>query len=133
MKEKIRQRNTNGLAAYARQRALHKQEQVDQAIGQLLAENKPINFNAVATRAGVTKAYLYNHPELRDRIETLRASQMNQITTRRTLSQRTEGSREVLLVAKDRRIKELEAENRQLKEELKVARGKWYEQMETNR
>jgi hypothetical protein len=68
MKEKIRQRNTNGLAAYARQRALHKQEQVDQAIGQLLAENKPINFNAVATRAGVTKAYLYNHPELRDRI-----------------------------------------------------------------
>jgi cell shape-determining protein MreC len=58
---------------------------------------------------------------------------MNQITTRRTLSQRTEGSREVLLVAKDRRIKELEAENRQLKEELKVARGKWYEQMETNR
>ena len=129
MKEKIWQRNTNGLAAHARQRALHKQEQVDQAIGQLLAENKPINFNAVATRAGVTKAYLYTHPELRDRIETLRASQMNQITARRTLSQRTEGSREVLLVAKDRRIKELEAENRQLKEELKVARGKWYEQI----
>jgi cell shape-determining protein MreC len=35
----------------------------------------------------------------------------------------------VLLAAKDRRIKELEAENRQLKEELKVARGKLYEQV----
>lgn len=129
MTEKTWQRNTSGLAVHAKLRAEHKQQQVDQAIGKLLRENKPINFNAVATAAGVTKAYLYNHPELRDRIETLRASQMNHITPRRTLSERTEGSREVLLVAKDRRIKELEAENRQLKEELKVARGKWYEQM----
>lgn len=129
MTEKTWQRNTSGLAVHAKLRAEHKQQQVDQAIGKLLRENKPINFNAVATAAGVTKAYLYNHPELRDRIETLRASQMNHITPRRTLSERTEGSREVLLVAKDRRIKELEAENRQLKEELKVARGRWYEQM----
>jgi hypothetical protein len=129
MTEKTWQRNTSGLAVHAKLRAEHKQQQVDQAIGKLLRENKPINFNAVATAAGVTKAYLYNHPELRDRIETLRASQMTHITPRRTLSERTEGSREVLLVAKDRRIKELEAENRQLKEELKVARGKWYEQM----
>jgi predicted nuclease with TOPRIM domain len=133
MTEKTWQRNTSGLAVHAKLRAEHKQQQVDQAIGKLLRENKPINFNAVATAAGVTKAYLYNHPELRDRIETLRASQMNHITPRRTLSERTEGSREVLLVAKDRRIKELEAENRQLKEELKVARGRWYEQMERNR
>ncbi len=54
---------------------------------------------------------------------------MNTLTLRRTLSERTEGSREVLLVAKDRRIKELEVENRKLKEELKLARGKLYEQV----
>ncbi len=129
MKEKTWQRNTSGLAAHARQRAEHKQQQVDQAIGHLLRENKPINFNAVAAKAGVTKAYLYTHPELRARIETLRASQMNTLTLRRTLSERTEGSREALLVAKNRRIKELEVENRKLTEELKVARGKLYEQV----
>lgn len=129
MTEKNWQRNTSGLAVYARQRAEHKQQQVDQAIGKLLRENKPINFNAVAAAAGVTKAYLYSHSELRDRIETLRASQRNIITPQRTLSERTESSREVLLAAKDRRIKELERENQRLKEELKMALGKLYERL----
>jgi hypothetical protein len=129
MKEKTWQRNTSGLAIHARQRAERKQQQVDQAIGSLLQGNKPINFNAVAARAGVTKAYLYSHPELRDRIETLRASQRNTITPQRTLPERTESSREVLLAAKDRRIKELEQENQRLKEELKMALGKLYEQI----
>ncbi len=129
MREKTWQRNISGLAAHARQRAEHKQQQVDQAISKLLRENKPINFNTVATGAGVTKAYLYNHPALRDRVETLRASQMNNITPRRTLSERTEGSREVLLAAKERRIKELEQENQRLKEELKMALGTLYERL----
>lgn len=35
----------------------------------------------------------------------------------------------VLLAAKDQRIKALEAENRKLKEELKVVYGKLYEQV----
>ncbi len=129
MTEKTWQRNTSGLAVHAQRRAEHKQQQVDQAIGKLLRENKPINFNAVATAAGVTKAYLYHHPELRDRIETLRASQMSKISPQRSASERTESSRAVLLAAKDRRIKELEQENQRLKEELKVALGKLYEQI----
>jgi hypothetical protein len=129
MTEKTWQRNTSGLAAHAKQRAECKQQQVEQAIGKLLRENRPVNFNTVATSAGVTKAYLYNHPELRDRIEALRAAQRNNLTPSRALSGRTEGSRAVLLVAKDRRIKELEQENQKLKEELKVALGKLYEQL----
>jgi hypothetical protein len=127
--QKTWQRNTSGLAVHAKQRAEHKQQQVDQAIGKLLRENKLINFNAVATAAEVTKAYLYHHPELRDRIETLRASQMNKVPPKLSTSERTESSREVLLAAKDRRIRELEQENQWLKEELKVALGKLYEQI----
>jgi len=129
MNGKAWQRNTSGLAAHAKQRAECKQQQVEQAISKLLRENRLVNFNTVATSAGVTKAYLYNHPELRDRIEALRASQRNNLAPQRTLSRRTEGSREVLLAAKDRRIKELEQENQRLKEELKMALGKLYEQL----
>jgi len=129
MNGKTWQRNTSGLAAHAKQRAERKQQQVEQAVSKLLRENRPVNFNTVATSAGVTKAYLYNHPELRDRIEALRASQRNNLTPQRTLSGRTEQSREVLLAAKDRRIKELEQENQRLKEELKIAPGKLYEQI----
>ena len=129
MNGKAWQRNTSGLAAHAKQRAERKQQQVEQAMSKLLRENKSVNFNTVATSAGGTKAYLYNHPELRDRIEALRASQRNTLTPQRTLSGRTEGSCEVLLVAKDRRIKELEQENQRLKAELKVALGKLYERL----
>jgi cell shape-determining protein MreC len=35
----------------------------------------------------------------------------------------------MLLAAKDRRIRELEQENQRLKEELKIALGKLYEQI----
>jgi hypothetical protein len=109
--------------------AKRKQQQVEQAMSKILRENRPVNFNAVATSAGVTKAYLYNHPELRDRIEALRASQRSDITPQRTLSERTGGSCEVLLAAKDHRIRELEQENQRLKEELKMVLGKLYEQI----
>lgn len=42
---------------------------------------------------------------------------------------RTDKTKDVLLDAKDRRIKALEEENRKLKEGLKVAYGKWNEQV----
>jgi hypothetical protein len=42
---------------------------------------------------------------------------------------RTDKTKDVLLAAKDRRIKALEAENRKLKEELKTAFGKLYERV----
>ena len=129
MKEQARQRNTSGLAAYAKQRAEQKLQKVDHAITTLIRENKPVNFNTVARVAGVTKAYLYNHSQLRERIETLRTTQANHSTSQRTASTRTNESRDVLLVAKDRRIKELEAENRKLKEDLKGAYGKLYERV----
>ncbi len=86
MNGKAWQRNTSGLAAHAKQRAECKQQQVEQAISKLIRENRLVNFNTVATSAGVTKAYLYNHPELRDRIEALRASQRNNLAPQRTLS-----------------------------------------------
>ncbi|EFH88129.1 DUF6262 family protein [Ktedonobacter racemifer] len=131
MTKKTWQRNTNGLVAHAKRRAEHKQQQVDQAIDKLLREKKPINFNAVATAAEVAKAYLYHHPELRNRIEMLRASQRKLVPPHRSPSERTESSREVLLAAKDRRIKEQEQEqeNQRLKEALKMALGRLYEQV----
>jgi Family of unknown function (DUF6262) len=90
MKGETWQRNTTGLAAHAKQRTEQKQQQVDQAIIKLVRENKPVNFNTVAITAGVTKAYLYNHPMLRDRIETLRAS-AHTLTTNRKKPSGTSG------------------------------------------
>jgi len=42
---------------------------------------------------------------------------------------KTDASRDLVILAKDRRIKELEAENRKLQQQLKVALSKAYEQI----
>ena len=130
----IAQPNTHGLLAYSHRKAEETQRRVHQAIDQLLREQQTVNFNTVAKAAGVTKSYLYANQNVRERIEALREKQgreriERQWAERQQQQARTDKTKEVLLAAKDRRIKALEAENRQLKEELKAARGKLYEQV----
>jgi AcrR family transcriptional regulator len=50
-------------------------EKVEAAIRRLTKSSKVINFNSVAEEAGVSKATLYNHTELKERINFLRNQQ----------------------------------------------------------
>ena len=97
----------------------------------LLREQKPVNFNTVAKAACASKAYLYSQPDLRERIEALRQQGVEQMVRERVTRSagRTDASRDLIILAKDRRIKELEAENRKLQQQLKVALGKTYDQL----
>jgi hypothetical protein len=124
--------NTYGLLAYAHRKAIETQNRVHQAIDQLLREQNTVNFNTVAKAANVTKSYLYAHQDVRDRIEVLRTQQgkervERQWAERQRHPSRTDKTKDMLLIAKDRRIKALEAENSKLKDELKAAYGKMYE------
>lgn len=124
--------NTSGLLAHAQRKSQQTQQRVHQVIDQLLREQHMVNFNTVSKAAHVTESYLYAHQEARERIEVLRTQQgqeriERQWTERQQHQRKTDRTKDVLLAAKDRRINALEAENRQLKEELKVARGKLYE------
>ncbi|SRR6266487_1368537 len=126
--------NISGLLVHAQRKSEAAQQRVHQAIDQLLREQQTVNFNTVAKAANVTKSYLYAHQDVRARIEALRTQQgqeqlERQWAQRQQHQARTDKTKDVLLAAKDRRIKALEAENRQLKEDLKVARGKLYEQV----
>src|SRR5712692_5673129 len=126
--------NISGLLAHAQRKSDAAQQRVHQAIDQLLREQQTVNFNTVAKAANVTKSYLYAHEDVRERIEALRTRQgqerfERQWAERQQHQVRTDKTKDVLLTAKDRRIKALEAENRKLKEELKGARGKLYEQV----
>jgi hypothetical protein len=128
------QPNTHGLLAHAQQKAQETQQRVQRAIDQLLREQQIINFNTVAKAAMVTKSYLYAHQDVRERIEALRAQQgqerlEQQWTEHQQYQDRTDRTKDVLLAAKDRRIKALETENRKLKEDLKAAYGKLYEKV----
>ena len=132
--------NTRGLLDHAQQKSQETHQRVQHVIDQLLRGHQTVNFNSVAQAAKVTKSYLYTHPDLRERIEVLRsqkdqARKQLQHTPNQPVS-RTDKSKEVLIAAKERRIKELEErnskleqENRRLKEELKQAYGKLYERV----
>jgi hypothetical protein len=69
----IRARRTAVLAAAARARSNAKAEAAAQAIRRLARRGEPITFQAVQREAGVSHAFLYGNPDLRARIERLRA------------------------------------------------------------
>ncbi len=131
MSEKTWERNTAGLVAHAHQRKEEKRKRVDEAIIHLLREQKAINFNSIAKAADVSKAYLYSQPQLRDRIEALRQQELEQTIRKRVAhpTGKTDTGKDLVILAKDRRIKELEAENSRLKKELQVALGKAYDRL----
>ena len=126
--------NITGLLAHAQRKSEAARLRVHQTIDQLLREQQLVNFNTVAKAANVTKSYLYAHEDVRERIEALRSQQgrerlEQQWAERQQHQTRTDKTKDVLLAAKDRRIKALEAENRKLKEELKVAYGRLYDRV----
>ncbi len=133
MSENTWMRDTSGLAAHAQSRKEHKRNAVENALTALLREQKLINFNTVAKAAAVSKAYLYSQADLRERIEALRQQSLEQVVRERAASplprEKTDASRDLVILAKDRRIKELEEENRALKKQLQAALGKAYDQL----
>jgi Family of unknown function (DUF6262) len=131
MSEKTWKRNTAAMMAHAHRRREQKRKGVEDAITALLREQKPVNFHTVAKVATVSKAYLYSQPDLRDRIEALRQQGVEQMVRERARSStgKTDASRDLVILSKDRRIKELEAANRKLQQQLKVALGKTYDHL----
>jgi hypothetical protein len=131
MGEKAWERNTAGLIAHAHQRKEEKRKRVDEAITRLLRDHQTVNFNTVAKAASVSKTYVYRQPQLRDRIEALRQQEREQTVRERVArpTGKTDASKDLVILAKERRIKELEEENRKLKQQLKAALGKAYDHL----
>src|SRR2546427_7826626 len=107
MSEKTWKRNTTAIMAHATRRREQKRQGVEDTITALLREQKPINFNTVAKAAMVSKAYLYSQPDLRERIEALRQQGVEQMVRERAMRSpgKTDASRDLVIFAKDRRIK----------------------------
>jgi len=69
----IRARRTAVLAAAAKAKSEAKAQAAEQAIRRLVRRGEPVTFQAVQREAGVSHAFLYGNPDLRARIEHLRA------------------------------------------------------------
>ena len=68
-----RAKRTQTLNAAAKAKSQAKTQAAEQAIRTLVKRGEPITFQAVQREAGVSHAFLYNHHDLRGRIERLRA------------------------------------------------------------
>lgn len=121
--------STKGLKEYAKHKSEITLEKVDKAIRKLSLTEQKINFNSVSQLSGVSKTYLYNNEEVKNRIEELRQKQLSKTMNQRAKYDKTSKSKDIIILAKDKKIKELEQENKKLKEQLEVLRGKLYEKM----
>ncbi|MFU7514588.1 DUF6262 family protein [Clostridium sp. HCS.1] len=119
--------STKGLKEYAKYKSEITLEKVDKAIRELSLTEQKINFNSVSQLSGVSKTYLYNNEEIKNRIEELRQKQLSKTMNQRAKYDKTSKSKDIVILAKDKKIKELEQENKRLKEQLEVLRGKLYE------
>lgn len=121
--------STKGLKEYAQNKSKIALEKVDKAIRELSLGEQKVNFNSVSNLSGVSKTFLYNNSEIKKRIEELRDKQTEKVIKQRLKYDKTDKSKDIIIMAKDKKIKELQEENRKLKEQLEVLRGKLYEKL----
>ena len=105
------------------------QEKVDKAIQRLIKAQKPINFNSVSSESGITKKTLYDNKDIRERIESLRYQQSQVPTPSQVKREMNENNKDAIIASLKRKIKRLEEENKELKEQLKVNYAEIYKQL----
>ncbi|APQ78730.1 MULTISPECIES: DUF6262 family protein [Clostridium] len=105
------------------------QDKVDKAIQRLIKTQNTINFNSVANESGVTKKTLYDNEDIRERIETLRYQQSQVPTPSQVKREMNDNNRDAIIASLKRKIKRLEEENKELKEQLKVNYADIYKQL----
>jgi predicted transcriptional regulator len=102
-------------------------DKVEEAIKRLTKSSRVINFNSVAEEAGVSKATLYNHVELKKRINFLRIQQEKAFVDSRI--KRDESNQNAVIASLKRRIEKLEKRNKELEKENKLLREKENEKL----
>lgn len=118
--------NLTGIKKYNDTKSETAKRKVEKAIRELQLKNNNVNFNSISKLSGVSKTFLYKNKELKNKIESLRNKQISKEINQRAKFDKTSKSKDVIIVAKDKKIAKLEEENKKLKEELNTLRGLLY-------
>ena len=119
-------RNIDGIVQAAKQRRQDTIKRVEKTIETLLRQNKAINFNVISKIACVGKPWLYKEKKIRQKIESLRLqtqSYKNKELTESPSATSTKSKENIISMLKER-IRSLENENKQLKNQIEVLYGK---------
>lgn len=101
--------NLTGLERFQRDKRKETIEKVTRAIETLQTEGKDVNFKSVSNTSFITRKTLYKVPEIREMIEGLRKTPEHQSSFYQD--------------SLKRRVAELEKENMELKEKVKMLSG----------
>lgn len=122
-------RNIVGLRKTAQAKADAARQRAEEAIRLLVKVQRPINFKAVAETAHVSTAWLYAQEDIKRRIMELRAQQIPKPKIWIPPQERaSDASKDVLIAALRKRVKEQEEQIRELKKQVEVAYGQLYQQ-----
>lgn len=121
------ERNIEGLRSSARIKSEQTKQRAEEAITLLLKERRPINFKTVAQTAQISTAWLYANDEIKMRIIHLRSQQVPQAQVKIPLrDQASTASRDAMIAALQKRVREQATEIQELKKQLEAAYGPLY-------
>lgn len=117
--------NSHLIVAAARRRATATRRRAVAALRRMDATGTAITFETVAREAGVSRSWLYNQPDLRAEIERLRARRRSILAARPVPDRQRASDASLLrrLEAATERNRQLESENRELRDALALALG----------
>ena len=98
------------------------QEKVDKAIQRLIKSQKAINFNSVSSESGVSKKTLYDNKNFREQ-------QSHVPTPSQVKIEMNDSNKDALIANLKRKIKKLEEENKEIREQIKVNYANIYKQL----
>jgi Family of unknown function (DUF6262) len=123
------ERNISGLRTHAQQKATDTARRAEAAIAHLLKKQRPVNFKTVAETAGISTAWLYGNEAFKQRIMHLRVQQVPILQVKiPQREQASSASKDAMIAALRQRVKKLEEENRDLKQQVEIANGLLYRQ-----
>ncbi|SRR6266571_8961992 len=118
------ERNIDGLLANAKSKAEQTKQRTEEAIALLLKDQRPINFKTVAQTAHISTAWLYANEDIKMRIIHLRSQQVPKAEIKiPAKEQASNASKDAIIAALQKRIKEQEAQIHELKRQVEVAYG----------
>lgn len=110
--------NTDGISLFAKKKSELALQRVEKTIKELVRNQELINFNNVANRASVSKSFLYNNLELRNRIEHLRKQQIGLKSGNNVKRKTSDSSKDVIIASLKNKNEELKKEIKELKQQL---------------
>lgn len=119
----MRRDNSHHLVAAAQRRRADTLERARQALQQLDETGQRCTVMQIAAHAGVSRSWLYAQPELRDQLRQLTAISEPAESAPARIERGSDASLRQRLTLAHERIRELDDENRQLRNQIALLHG----------